>query len=524
MPDDKKDEKRVERSDATRRLDRLAANVDRTKRELNRAGERAESSERKSQIASRRDRLARSAEMKNIDGAIGEFKEIARALQASGDASAAQVLKRLGRLERMHGREVNGFLKRSDLVSGERNSLFNQVVGHDAFKMFQQKKIRDTGNIEVGGFHGRKATPLATDAATRFSEPQRVGMIEPVLRSLRVRDLMPSATTTAGVIEYLQETGFTPATKASMTSISSSGTVATATTAAAHGLYPGDRVSIRGAVETKYNGEAIIVLTTPSTTTFTYTVASAGATSATGTITWTSSEKSAGAGFVSEGSSKPESELTFTLVQCTAQIIATHLTVTRQVIDDIGMLESYITNRLLYALKYAEDAALLYGTGTAPQIQGILTHPGIQNYSWSSGVVGDEKGDAIRRAMTLSYVTDYEPTGVVLNPDDWDDIELTKDTQGMYVFVMMQQAQGLGSSIWRLPAVITNSIHAGTGLTGGFAQASQIFDRASASVRMYEQHSDYPIKNLILMLAEERLAAAWYRPEAFVKINFNAAP
>lgn len=67
--------------------------------------------------------------------------------------------------------------------------------------------------------------------------------------------------------------------------ITRSGTTATLTTQAAHGLTTGDTVTVAGAVETGYNLTATITVTT--TTAFTYTVA-APSTPATGTITYTS--------------------------------------------------------------------------------------------------------------------------------------------------------------------------------------------------------------------------------------------
>ena len=71
----------------------------------------------------------------------------------------------------------------------------------------------------------------------------------------------------------------------SVSSITRSGTTATATTGAAHGLASGDWVTIAGADQGAYNGSFRI--TVSSATVFTYTVAGAPATPATGTITST---------------------------------------------------------------------------------------------------------------------------------------------------------------------------------------------------------------------------------------------
>ena len=67
------------------------------------------------------------------------------------------------------------------------------------------------------------------------------------------------------------------------TTIISSGLVATATTASAHGLVRGDYVVISGATPTGYNG-TFMIQSVPSITSFTYTIATTLSTPATGTI------------------------------------------------------------------------------------------------------------------------------------------------------------------------------------------------------------------------------------------------
>lgn len=223
---------------------------------------------------------------------------------------------------------------------------------------------------------------------------------------------------------------------------------------------------------------------------------------------------------------KPQSTLTFAGEQTNVRTIAHWEAAHRNVLADEPQLRGIIDNELLYGLRLHEDYQILKGTGTGEDLAGILTNGSIQSYSWSEGgttPVADTKADSIRRAVTLAFLAYYEPTGVVLNPLDWEDIELTKNSQGTYLMAVSIQ-QGAEARLWRLPVIETPAMDEGTALVGAFGTGAQLYDRESASIRIAEQHSDFFIRNAIVILAEERLALAVKRPEAFVAVTFDSAP
>jgi HK97 family phage major capsid protein len=220
---------------------------------------------------------------------------------------------------------------------------------------------------------------------------------------------------------------------------------------------------------------------------------------------------------------KPTSGLKFTGHQAPVRTMAHWEAAHRNVLADEPQLRSIIDNELMYGLRLLEDDQILNGDGTGEELEGVLETSGIQTYSWSSGGVGDLKADAIRRAATLSFLAYYEPTGVVMHPNDWEDIELSKDDNGQYL-VAVSVALGGQPRLWRIPVVDTPAIAEGTALVGAFGTAAQIYDRETASIRISEQHADFFVRNAIVILAEQRLALAVKRPEAFVKVTFDGAP
>ncbi|MBI1621495.1 phage major capsid protein [Aquamicrobium zhengzhouense] len=225
---------------------------------------------------------------------------------------------------------------------------------------------------------------------------------------------------------------------------------------------------------------------------------------------------------VAEGGLKPSSDLKFDLVQTSAKVIAHWMKASRQILDDFSQLRSIIDQRLLYGLAYVEETQLLNGDGTGQNLHGIL--PQATSFAVPAGTVTPTPMtaiDTLRIAMLQAALAEYPATGHVLNPIDWAGIELTKDEDGRYI---IGNPQGTAQpTMWGLPVVATQAMAAGTFLTGAFRLGAQVFDRWDARVEVGYVDDDF-IRNLVTILAEERLALAVYRPEAFVTGSINPAP
>ena len=298
------------------------------------------------------------------------------------------------------------------------------------------------------------AMPTGTPGS--FGTIQRDAIVTPPTRTRRVRDLFPARTTTAAVIEYFRQLGFTSVDVAA--GVNSASTVA---------------------------------------------------------------ERSGGAFGL-----KPQSSFSFVGEQAAVRTLAHWEAAHRNVLADEPQLRSIIDNELMYGLRLLEDNQILNGDGNGENLRGVLQTPGIQTYAWSDGAtspVPDTKADALRRAATLAFLAYYEPTGIVLHPNDWEDIELTKDTNGQYL-VAVSVAMGGEPRVWRMPVIDTPAMAEGTALVGAFGTGAQLYDREQASIRISEQHSDFFVRNAIVVLAEQRLALAVKRPEAFVAVDFDNEP
>lgn len=221
---------------------------------------------------------------------------------------------------------------------------------------------------------------------------------------------------------------------------------------------------------------------------------------------------------------KPKSTLQFTSDQAPVRTIAHWEAAHRNVLADTPQLQNVINNELLYGLALEEDDQILNGDGTNENLRGILATPGILAYTQANDgatppVATETKPDALRRAATLVMLAYYDPTGYVMHPYDWEDIELTKDSQGRYILVT-NITIGAQAQVWRQPVVATSAMNEGTFLSGAFGLGAQLYDRQQASVRVSESHEDFFVRNAVAILCEERLALAVKRPESFVKGSF----
>ena len=215
---------------------------------------------------------------------------------------------------------------------------------------------------------------------------------------------------------------------------------------------------------------------------------------------------------VGEGAAKPYSDITFELVTSPVRTVAHLFKASRQILDDVSGLISYIDGRARNGLQLEEENQLLFGNGSGSNILGIV--PQASSFTPSLSVANATAIDRIRLALLQAVLAEFPSNGIVLNPIDWASIELTKDNDGRYI--IGNPMDGTTPRLWNLPVVETQAMNANYFLVGAFNMAAQIFDRMNMEVLISTENNKDFEQNMITIRAEERLALAVYRPEAFV--------
>lgn len=220
---------------------------------------------------------------------------------------------------------------------------------------------------------------------------------------------------------------------------------------------------------------------------------------------------------VAEGALKPESSISFDLKQAGVRVIAHWMQASKQVLSDVPQLRSIIDGRLRYGLALKEEDQLLNGDGTGQNLLGLI--PQATAYTPFFSAEYANPVDHLRLAMLQAVLAEYPATGHVLNPIDWARIELAKDNNKAYLWSNPQQL--MGPTLWGLPVVTTTAMSVDKFLTGAFKLGAQIFDRWDATVQVSTEDRDNFIRNLVTILAEERLGLAVYRPQCFIHGDFG---
>ncbi|MGE5501041.1 MAG: phage major capsid protein, partial [Ignavibacteriales bacterium] len=218
------------------------------------------------------------------------------------------------------------------------------------------------------------------------------------------------------------------------------------------------------------------------------------------------------AGTISEYSTKPQSDLAFSLETANVRTIAHWIPVSRQAMSDAPQLQSIIDSELQYGLALEEEAQLLSGDGTGENLHGLI--PQATAYSAPFSVTNETMLDTLLLAIAQAQQSKVPATGIVVNDLDWAKMQALKDGQDRYLGAGPFGQQP--AVAWQVAVVPTPSMTAGHFLVGGFAQAAQIYDRQDPEILIADQHADFFVKNMLAILCEERLALAVKLPEALI--------
>ena len=222
-----------------------------------------------------------------------------------------------------------------------------------------------------------------------------------------------------------------------------------------------------------------------------------------------------------EASTKVENQLNFQSISEKVRLIATWIPATRQIIDDMTELASFLTQSMPYYINLGEEQQLLSGDGTGENLHGLL--PQSSPFQASLLVGTSNSIDIIGRAIEQIVASkELDPTFVILHPSNWFNMRLMKDSLGRYI--LGDPGSTVRPSLFGLDVVYTTSMAFNQFLVGsGSPIAAEIKDRMEMQVEISTEHSTYFVQNMVAIRAEKRLALLTKRPASFVTGSFASA-
>lgn len=227
---------------------------------------------------------------------------------------------------------------------------------------------------------------------------------------------------------------------------------------------------------------------------------------------------------VAEGGLKPEVTMEFVDDTAVTKKIAAWIPATMEILADAPTLLGYINTRLVYMLKVREQAQIIDGAGSGAQLKGILQFSGVQTQSAVAGDIPQTFAQAIAKVENV----DLEANGVAMNPlDYWAGVSTRFSTELDGAATGSAPYGAPAPTLWGLPVIRTRALASSGGAATGkaivadWAMGATLFDRMQATIRQSDSHDTFFVYNKVAILAEERIALAVHRPDAFVDVTVD---
>lgn len=216
------------------------------------------------------------------------------------------------------------------------------------------------------------------------------------------------------------------------------------------------------------------------------------------------------AGFIAEGSAKPET--TFKVDAKTGQVktIATWTKVSEQLFADKSQLINILDNNLTHTVDVTVQNQLISGDGSGENLSGISKVGNFTDYATGSGTATNTV-DLLRNVAFKMRGANIDNLTILLNWADWSALLGLKSTTNEYLINGILDP--IKQTIYGIPVVLSSAVTAGKFAMGNFKMGGIVFDKTAMGLEIDRTGDDFT-KNLITIRAERRLGFAVVQPKA----------
>jgi HK97 family phage major capsid protein len=228
---------------------------------------------------------------------------------------------------------------------------------------------------------------------------------------------------------------------------------------------------------------------------------------------------------VAAGAAKPQSDRDWVKTIVPITKIAHYYKVPEEYLADISWMQDEITGVGVEELLVKEDQLILTNNAGG-EFLGLNQTLNSTAYSTPGSLSGIFTGsieannyDVLVAAWTQLRVLKSFATGVLLHPQDYAAMILTKDTTGNYPFGAPNQSI---PNLFGAPIVAHTAVTSDKFFLGDFSKV-KVGVRAGLTVRFYDQNEDDAITNMVTVVIEERITMAADRADRVIYGDFSDA-
>jgi len=219
---------------------------------------------------------------------------------------------------------------------------------------------------------------------------------------------------------------------------------------------------------------------------------------------------------VAEGAIYLQSDFTWNQKFAPVEKIGTYVKCTNETLEDWDQLRAQITGELIPMVERALESQVYSGTGTSPQMQGIIDVCAAYTATGIAGVVSPNLVDVITACVAQIRAANFTgPLTALVNPLDYALATMPKNADGIYLMPPNFSADRMTVAGCRI--VSSTLVTAGDILVGDFTRDT-LFMHRGITVQFFNQEASDAIYDLTTITAScravNRLALPDY--DAFV--------
>ena len=223
---------------------------------------------------------------------------------------------------------------------------------------------------------------------------------------------------------------------------------------------------------------------------------------------------------VTSSALKAESTVALEVVSTTVKTIAHWIPITRRAAADAGQVKTLVDNFLRYGIQEELEDQIIGGSGSGENFQGIIGTSNVQTQDATVGSGGSAIDAVLQGISKVRWTGFREPTALAVHPNDWysSSFLLRKDSDNRYLIGDPRASADQMNMLWGLRVIVSSALTENQAIVGDFRQAV-LWERSGIRLYMTDSHSDFFVRNVLVILAEMEAAFGVLDPQGFCLIN-----